>query len=190
MLDGSTTLAFRRWTRPQVVAGRPYRTIAGRIQVDAVDEVEVSGSSVTEAEARAAGHASVAELLGELRPATGGRRLYRVRFHLLDEPDPRARLAATDDLDAAAVAELDRRLERLDRARPGVAPWTTRVLDLIAAHPARRAGDLAPMLGRDLLSFKLDVRKLKALGLTESLDVGYRLSPRGRRYRELTTRRS
>ncbi len=29
-------------------------------------------------------------------------------------------------------------------------------------------------------SFKLNVRKLKALGLTESLEVGYRLSPRGR----------
>jgi hypothetical protein len=29
------------------------------------------------------------------------------------------------------------------------------------------------------LPFKANVRKLKALGLTESLDVGYRLSPRG-----------
>ena len=39
--------------------------------------------------------------------------------------------------------------------------------------------ELAAELGRDRPSFKLDVRKLKALGLTESLDVGYRLSPRG-----------
>jgi hypothetical protein len=29
------------------------------------------------------------------------------------------------------------------------------------------------------MPFKLDVRKLKELGLTESLPVGYRLSPRG-----------
>ena len=29
------------------------------------------------------------------------------------------------------------------------------------------------------LAFKSDVRKLKALGLTESLGTGYRLSPRG-----------
>ena len=43
-----------------------------------------------------------------------------------------------------------------------------------------RAGDLAEALGRDRASFKLDVRKLKELGLTESLEVGYRLSPRGR----------
>jgi hypothetical protein len=31
----------------------------------------------------------------------------------------------------------------------------------------------------DKLPFKLNVRKLKALGLTESLEIGYRLSPRG-----------
>jgi hypothetical protein len=28
--------------------------------------------------------------------------------------------------------------------------------------------------------FKANVRKLKGLGLTESLEIGYRLSPRGR----------
>jgi Mn-dependent DtxR family transcriptional regulator len=43
-----------------------------------------------------------------------------------------------------------------------------------------RAADLAKHLGRDRKSFKTDVRKLKELGLTESLEVGYRLSPRGR----------
>jgi len=32
------------------------------------------------------------------------------------------------------------------------------------------------------LPFKRDVRELKELGLTESLDVGYRLSLRGRAY--------
>ncbi len=42
----------------------------------------------------------------------------------------------------------------------------------------RPAGEL----GRERLPFKADVRKLKRLGLTESLDVGYRLSPRGRAY--------
>ena len=29
------------------------------------------------------------------------------------------------------------------------------------------------------LKFKQDVRRLKELGLTESLDIGYQLSPRG-----------
>ncbi len=38
---------------------------------------------------------------------------------------------------------------------------------------------LASQAGLPRLDFKANVRKLKALGLTESLDVGYRLSPRG-----------
>ncbi len=50
---------------------------------------------------------------------------------------------------------------------------------IIEANPARRAPDLAAELGRDTASFKRDVRKLKELGLTESLEIGYRLSPRG-----------
>jgi len=40
--------------------------------------------------------------------------------------------------------------------------------------------DLAAAAGRERRLFKTDVRKLKKLGLTESLEVGYRLSPRGR----------
>jgi len=49
----------------------------------------------------------------------------------------------------------------------------------VAEHPARRAPELAALVGRETAAFKLDVRKLKELGLTESLEVGYRLSPRG-----------
>ncbi len=53
------------------------------------------------------------------------------------------------------------------------------MLDLIAERPAVRAPDLAASLGLDTVTFKRDVRKLKELGLTESLTVGYRISPRG-----------
>ena len=53
------------------------------------------------------------------------------------------------------------------------------MLEIIDSHPAVRAGDLCGMAGQERLPFKLNVRKLKALGLTESLEVGYRLSPRG-----------
>jgi hypothetical protein len=56
------------------------------------------------------------------------------------------------------------------------------VLRLIEARPGERAADLARSLGRETLPFKRDVRKLKELGLTESLEVGYRLSPRGRSF--------
>jgi exonuclease VII large subunit len=77
-------------------------------------------------------------------------------------------------------AELDRlraRLRKLDE-RAAAGPWTRQTLELIAERPATRAADLSRALGRDKASFKTDVRKLKALGLTESLEVGYRLSQR------------
>jgi hypothetical protein len=115
------------------------------------------------------------------------RPLYRVQFHAVTEPDPRDELAATAELSADDVAELDRRLDRLDRAAPD-GPWTAETLAAIAARPAVRAADLAESLGRERAPFKLDVRKLKALGLTISLERGYRLSPRGERYVEATTR--
>ena len=102
--------------------------------------------------------------------------VYRVTFHVLGE-DPRIALRGRDDLTDDDVAQLTTRLGRLD-ARPS-GPWTERVLRLIGEHEAVRAGDLADDVGMERLAFKTDVRKLKALGLTESLGTGYRLSPRG-----------
>jgi predicted transcriptional regulator len=61
-------------------------------------------------------------------------------------------------------------------------PWTRSTLELIEARPEVRAGDLAEQVGREMHPFKLDVRKLKNLGLTVSLGTGYRLSPRGEAY--------
>ena len=51
--------------------------------------------------------------------------------------------------------------------------------DLIDLNPTVRAPDLAARVGRETADFKKDVRKLKELGLTESLAIGYLLSPRG-----------
>ena len=95
--------------------------------------------------------------------------------------------AVTDDEAVRAGAgSRDDLLDRLDRAsRRG--PWTGETLDVIDRFPATRAPDLAEGLGRDTVSFKRDVRKLKELGLTESLGTGYRLSPRGRSLAERVT---
>jgi hypothetical protein len=176
--DGSITLTFRRWKRLQVVAGHTYRTAAGRVVVDAVDDVDPG--SITEAEARRAGYMSVAALRADLRgdPAAP---VYRIRLRPAPDPDPRAELAAADVFDADAVAELDRRLGRLDRHSP-TGPWTRATLELIERCPATVSTELAAALGRERPAFKLDVRKLKALGLTISLERGYRLSPRGQAY--------
>jgi hypothetical protein len=175
LADGTISLAFRRWARPRVQAGSRMRTTIGVLAVDAVDELEVA--DITEDDARRAGFASRSDLLEDLATQRDGR-VYRVSLHVAG-PDPRVELRDRDALTGDELAEVERRLARLDAAsRHGA--WTLTVLRLIRDRPAVRAGDLAPALGQDTQPFKRDVRKLKELGLTESLEVGYRLSARGR----------
>lgn len=174
--DGRVSLAFRRWDRPRVKVGTRLRTSVGTLEVDGVELVEVE--DITEAEAQLAGMPRD-ELLRFLA-ARPTRPTYRITLHLAG-PDPR--IALRDDAAPSAdeLAVIDATLQRLDRAsRHGA--WTAVTLDTIEARPATRAADLAAALGRDTQPFKIDVRKLKELGLTESLEVGYRLSPRGTAY--------
>jgi hypothetical protein len=103
--------------------------------------------------------------------------LYRIAFHLKG-PDTRIALREQADLSTEDVRGIDEGLARMDRD----GPWTLSTLKLISEQPGRRAADLATVMGSETLPFKLRVRKLKELGLTESLEVGYRLSPRGRAF--------
>jgi hypothetical protein len=105
--------------------------------------------------------------------------LYRVGLRFVGE-DPRVALRADDDLDAAAVEAIRARLARTDRAAPE--PWTRAYLELVAERPGVVARELAAGIGTERDPFKVRVRRLKELGLTESLEVGYRLSPRGAAY--------
>jgi len=173
--DGEVTLAFRRWRRPTVKAGGTLRTNAGVLAIDSVEVVDER--DVTDADALRAGAPDRETVL---REGPRDRPLYRVEFRLAG-PDPRIALRRRRTIGAEERAEIDARLARFDAAsRHG--PWTGQVLALIAEHPGTRAPDLAASLGRETAPFKADVRKLKELGLTESLEVGYRLSPRGGAY--------
>jgi len=176
--DGTVTVTFRRWKRPQAKAGNTNRTPAGIVRVDAVDVVDPA--KITKADAHRSGFASAADVRAALRgdPVLP---VYRVQFHLDEAPDPRAELQQRADLTTDDIAELDKRLDRLD-AVSSYGPWTRQTLALIATMPQVRAGDLAEAMGRERLEFKADVRKLKALGLTISFSPGYRLSPRGEAY--------
>ena len=174
LADGSVTLAFRRWKRPTVKVGGRLTTPAGVLAIDDVQVIDER--DITEADARRSGFADRAALLDELAGKEG--ELYRIAIHRAGE-DPRVALRERTDLGDDEAAEVAARLGRLDRASAH-GPWTDSVLRLIAERPGVRAGDLAESVGRERLAFKADVRKLKALGLTESLEVGYRLSPRGR----------
>jgi hypothetical protein len=171
---GTIQLAFRRWLRPSVRAGGTLLTARGQLEIRTVERV--SPEQISEADAVAAGHASRALLLAELNRRDAGD-LYRIELGVL-RPDPREALRATPATDPAEIERSIGRLRRLDAAS-NAGPWTRRTLELIVAHPALRAARLCQLAGRELAPFKLDVRKLKALGLTESLEVGYRISPRG-----------
>jgi hypothetical protein len=171
---GAITLAFRRWKRPTVKAGGTLLTSIGQLAIEAVDVVQLE--DITRSDASAAGFATLESLRTHLTARSAGD-IFRVRMRLAG-PDPRVALrrAIPDGPELEALAG---RLERLDH-RAASGPWTTRVLTLIGDRPAERAVDLARDVGMERPDFKANVRKLKALGLTESLARGYRLSPRGR----------
>ena len=174
---GEITLAFRRWDRPRARAGGRQRTAVGELAIDSVEPVD--RSAISAGDAARAGHASLEELLAEL-DARGDNQIWRIELHWAGE-DPRRALRASADLDEEELARLDA------ASRHG--PWTRGTLELIAARPETRAEDLAASVGREKLPFKRDVRKLKELGLTESLLVGYRVSPRGRALLDWLVRR-
>lgn len=165
---GEVDLQFRRWTRPTLKRGGRLRTRIGELAVDAVDRVPLS--SITPQDARRAGYGTAAELKRFLRKRPDGD-VYRVALHLAG-PDPRVALRNQADLTDADRAEIDAALDRL--------PWARSYLRTIADQSAVRAPDLAQQHGMETQPFKQRVRRLKELGLTESLEVGYRLSPRGR----------
>jgi hypothetical protein len=107
--------------------------------------------------------------------------LYRVKFSMLPS-SPDAAAPADDGPVSLTPAEVDVLSTKLDRmeARSATGPWACQVLRLIGDNPGLVSTKLAEIMGRERFSLKADIRKLKALGLTHSLLVGYELSPLGR----------
>jgi hypothetical protein len=173
---GEVSLAFRRWRRPTVRSGGTLLTAAGQLAIGTVAIVPIE--TITHQEAHLAGYASKDTLVAELERRSEGQ-VYRIELGPL-RPDPRIALRELP-LDARQAAHLRQRLDRIDAASPD-GPWTLDTLRVIRDHPGLRAGDLCHLVGQDRGRFKPNVRKLKALGLTISLEVGYRLSPRGETY--------
>jgi len=178
LVDGSIRLTFRRWDKPHVRAGGRYRCHPlGVLEVDRIAQVAVR--SITDADAHLAGFATRAELLAfmvEGRDALGDDTLvYRVDLHHGGDGD---RVEIALDASLADLVALEAKLARLDES----GRWTRKTLELIEKHPRVAASQLAEKLRRDTAPFKADVVKLKKLGLTQSFEVGYELSPRGRAY--------
>jgi hypothetical protein len=174
--DGNITLVLRRWDAPRAKSGGTQRTPVGTVRIDAVTE-HAGGYRVTAPQAIAAGFSSAKAAQTELdrRPA---KHTYLITVSFL-APDERPGLAADDVLTDADIAAITARLDRWDAVGT---PWTRDYLRMIGENEAVRAPDLAARVGLDVPRFKRRVRQLKGIGLTISLDVGYRLSPRGRAF--------
>jgi hypothetical protein len=163
--DGTLTVAYRRWQRPSVRAGGTLQSPGGLLAIDSIERID--DSEIDDAAALAAGYRDRSELIGNLR-ARGD--LYRVRFHRIGD-DPRVAMREREELTLEESTAMAKLFERND--------WAPVYLRLIAELPGTVSTELAARAGIDRLKFKQRARRLKSLGLTESLEVGYRLSPRG-----------
>jgi len=170
---GEVTVLFRRWSRPGAKAGGTQMTQGGVVGIDSVEVV--TEDEITEQDARDAGYPSRDKLLSGLSYRDDP--LYRIRVHFAGE-DPRIALRENDDLAETELTEIIDKLAKLDKNSKRGA-WTKEYLEVIDSMPNTYSGLLANYLGLEIADFKPWVRKLKALGLTESLHPGYKLSPRG-----------
>ena len=172
---GEITTLFRVWKRPTVKQGGTQMTKLGVLGIDAVDVV--SESEITDEDVMDACYASKAELIAHLLERTDETAIYRIKLHYVGE-DPRKALREQADLSDDELREIIEKLRKLDEnSQRG--NWTQLYLQMIHDRPNTHAAKLAASIGLDIPHFKPWVRKLKALGLTESLRPGYRLSPRG-----------
>jgi hypothetical protein len=167
--EGRVTLAFRRWRRAPPADGSSLRTPVGVLCLDRVTVVDQD--DITPEDVQRTGMSD-----DELRASLAGDgTLVRIELRLAGD-DPRIALRAhvpeRSELDAIVA-----KLARIDAASS--TPWTTRYLKLVADQPGIVSHVLARQAKADVPPFKRRVRQLKELGLTESLEVGYRLSPRG-----------
>jgi hypothetical protein len=172
--SGEIHCTVRIWQRPHVKVRGRYALGAGTVVVDRIRETRLD--DITPAMARQCGFASVVDLLKTAKHGAG-ERVFVIDFHYDGEAGARP-TPATVVVSVEELAELAQRLEAMDR-RSRCGPWTQATLRAIEARPGVLAAKLARALGRPRDEFKRDVRKLKQLGLTLSLEIGYRLTPKG-----------
>jgi len=173
--SGKITLIFRRWKKAGVKKGGTQMTQLGVVGID--DVKIVTENQITERDAKKAGFRSRDELIADLYDRDED--IYKIKVHWVGE-DPRKALRTNDKLGKKELDDVIAKLRKLDQnSQRG--NWTQMYLQMIHDQPNTHAEILAGQIGLTIPTFKPWVRKLKALGLTESLRPGYRLSPRGKK---------
>lgn len=175
--SGEISLAYRKWKKPAVKSGSLIKTSIGLVVINEINEVLVN--EITDNDAANAGFISLNELLKLLNSVSEGT-IYKINVTYYDE-DPRIALRENTNLENEELEEISNKLERLDRySKQG--DWTLEILKLINENPTLRAADLSRKTKWEKEWLKLNIRKLKNLGLTISHEVGYSISPLGEKY--------
>ncbi len=175
--SGRITLAFRRWQKASVKTGSLLHTSIGLIEIRKVETV--NEIDITDDDALNAGFLDRNQLLESFaQNNTGLIFKISVRYH---SDDPRIKLREQTELSEQQFADLRKKLEQLDNySKQG--SWTKRILLVIKDNPNLHATGIAKLTGFEKEWLKLNIRKLKNLGLTISHNVGYELSPLGKEY--------
>ena len=177
---GDITLAFRKWKKPTVKRGSLLKTAIGQIEIGTIEEVDIA--CISALEAQMAGFNSLDQLLRLLQKVNEGS-IYKIglAYH---SPDPRVELRSKEELTNEEFHQLKKKLERLDKySKTGA--WTREVLESIRQNPKLKAADLAVLLSKEKDWLKINIRKLKNLGLTISHNPGYEISPLGKAFLEM-----
>lgn len=138
----------------------------------------VERAAITSDASRQAGFDSLDALWAALRSDRDPVYKIQLKFH---GEDPLISLRNQTSFSPAQLEALQAKLKKMDNtSRSGA--WTLQVLQAIDQHPRVRAADLAAMLTMEKYKLKINIRKLKNLGLTISEPTGYTISPRGSYY--------
>jgi len=180
---GTISLAFRKWKKLAVTAGSLVKTSVGVIKI--VSTKEISLKEITDSEANKAGFSSAQALIQLLESQKDGL-IYKIEV-AFDSEDPRVELRENVTLEDEDFETLKAALDNLDKFSK-VGKWTTKTLQVIQENPKMKAADLAGKAKKEKEWLKLNIRKLKGLGLTISHEPGYTLSPRGEEYLRLISK--
>ncbi|WP_051959841.1 ASCH domain-containing protein [Sphingobacterium sp. ML3W] len=175
--SGKITFAFRKWQKSSVKCGSLLHTSVGLVEIGKIETI--SENDITEQDAIQAGFTDKQQLLKSFTPNSKGT-IFKisVSYH---SADPRIKLREKMQLSEQGFTVLKKKLERLDNySKQGY--WTNKVLLTIKDNPNLHAIGIAKLTGFEKEWLKLNIRKLKNLGLTISHNVGYELSPLGNEY--------
>lgn len=171
---GTVKVAFRKWVRPSVKESGTLLTPVGQLRIKSL--ITIRYEEINDDEILRAGYKNRSELDKELSFKEEGD-IYRIEFEL-EKADPRIELRENANISDAEMSGILTKLKQFD-SNGKVKNWTFRILKAVHDEPEKRAIEYATELGYEKQWFKLNIRKLKNLGLTISLTDGYKISPRG-----------